>query len=108
MKGKPMTHSEKQGWIRTILTIGSVIASFSGGLYYTKAELNSHMENKEIHLTYAQISKDFVSRSEYDSGLKHIEDDLKYMRGKVDMIAEVLMQRQLESARDKSPYAASD
>lgn len=96
-----MTHSEKQGWIRTILTIGSVVVSVTGAIYYLKAEVESHINNKEIHLSYSQISKDFVSRSEYESGFKRIEDDLKYVRGRLDTIAELIMQKRRDDARDR-------
>lgn len=91
-----MTHSEKQGWIRTILTIGSVVVSITGAIYYLRAEVESHINNKEIHLTFKDVNTHFVSRSEYESGLRRIEDDLKYVRGRLDAIAELILQKRRE------------
>ena len=86
-----MTQADKQGWIRTILTIGSMVVAISGSFYYQKAEIESHIANKEIHLTYSQLSREFIPRYEYESAMNSIREELKYIRNRLDIIANMMM-----------------
>ena len=49
-----------QGWLRTAVMIGTII----GGYYYTQGRMDSHVSNKEIHKSSAELAEMFVLRRE--------------------------------------------
>lgn len=73
-----------QGLIRTTVTIGAII----GGYYYAMGRLDSHVENRDIHKTPAELSEMFVLRREWESNHTALREDVRYLRNRTDAIYE--------------------
>lgn len=71
-----------QGWFRTAVVTGTII----GGYYYTQGRMDSHVDNKEIHKSSAELTEMFVLRREWESNHYTLKDDVKYLRDKIDAI----------------------
>lgn len=73
-----------QGLIRTTVTIGAII----GGYYYAMGRLDSHVENRDIHKTTAELSEMFVTRREWEGNHTALREDVRYLRNRTDAIYE--------------------
>lgn len=71
-----------QGLIRTAVTIGAII----GGYYYAMGRFDSHVDNRDIHKTTAELSEMFVLRHEWESNHTALREDVRYLRNKIDAI----------------------
>lgn len=55
-------------------------------MYYFKGQVDSHIDNKEIHRSPTELNDIYVLRREYDGNVAGIKDDLRYMRQRLDML----------------------
>lgn len=83
---KKISTSDIKGWVRTGLTIISVI----GSMYYFKGQVDSHIDNKEIHRSPTELNDIYVLRREYDANVTGIKDDLRYLRNRMDVLIDVV------------------
>lgn len=83
-------HSELWGWIRTAITIAVAV----GSMFYFKGQVESHIENKEIHGTRAELSDMFVLRREYDNNVTGLREDLRYLRQRIDVLIDRVDKRE--------------
>ena len=88
-----------QGLIRTTVTIGAII----GGYYYAMGRLDSHVENRDIHKTTAELSEMFVLRREWESNHTALREDVRYLRNRTDAIYERITSEAVQE--QFSPFA---
>ena len=81
---KKISTSDVKGWIRTAITVVTVI----GSMYYFKGQVDAHIANEEIHLPRATLTDIFVTRREYEGNLVHIKEDITYIRSRLDSITD--------------------
>lgn len=71
-----------QGLIRLVITLAAIV----GGYYYAMGRIDAHIASADIHKTTAELSELFVLRREFNFTNSHLQEELKYLRGKVDAI----------------------
>ena len=81
---KKISTSDIKGWIRTAITVITVI----GSMYYFKGQVDAHIANEEIHISPAALTDIFVTRREYESNVTGIKDNINYIRNRLDSISD--------------------
>lgn len=105
MEREPKFKFDIQGLVRT----GIMIATMVGGCYHMinimseraaanegkivalEQKVDTHIKNIKIY-TWEELTKSFVTRDEWDSNNKYLREDVKYIRDKMDLIFNKLVE----------------
>ncbi len=84
-----------QAIVTIIITLFSVFASIVFAFSTLKGNVEAHVKDNNIHMSYAQSVKEFTTRPEYEAfksdtnrQLQEIKDDLKEMKRDIKKLLE--------------------
>lgn len=99
MDEEPKFKFDLQGVIRTAITLGVVIGGYyhmigvlserstvnEGKIKALEQKVDTHIVSIKVY-TWEELTREFVTRKEWENSHKYLREDIKYIRDKMDSI----------------------